>query len=83
MSNDTKETKNKIIKALAEHLGVEPEDINGEDSLEQDLHIRLADLSDFLEILNSMGLESDKIDLTKAETVNDLVYALDGEVPSE
>lgn len=80
MNNDIND---QVIKALSDHLGVEPEDINEEDSLEQDLHMRASDFSDFIESLPTKGIEVENIDLTEIETVSDLIDALGGESYSE
>lgn len=73
------DTKNKIIKILSEQLGVEPEDINENDSLESDLHMKTTELSDFIHNLNTQGFETDKIDFSVIETVIDIIYSLEGE----
>ncbi len=74
-----KDIKKEVLKALSDHLGVEPDDIEEEDSLTQDLHMRASDLSDFMETLQTLNIETEKVDLTKVETVNDLIDALAGE----
>ena len=80
MNNEIKE---KVIKALSDHLGVEPEDIKEEDSLEHDLHMRASDLSDLMENLETIGIETGKVALTEIETVTDLIDALGGEAYSD
>jgi len=74
-----KDTKEIVKKALSEHLGIDPEDINDEDSFEHDLHMRASDVSDLIEILNSENIDTGKVDLMEIETVSDLVNALNGE----
>jgi acyl carrier protein len=77
------DTKKQVIKILSEQLVVDPEDINEDDSLEQDLHIRATELSEFIENLNSSGFDTSKVNLTEIDTVIDLIYALEGETFSE
>lgn len=78
-----KDIKEKVIKILAEHLGIEPEDINDDDSFSHDLHMRASDLSDLMENLHTLNIETDNIDLTEIETVNELIDALGGETYTE
>jgi acyl carrier protein len=78
-----KETNDQVIKALSDYLGVDPEDIKEEDSIYQDLHMQASDLSDFMETLQTLNIETGNIDLTEIETVEDLIDALGGEKSSE
>ncbi len=73
---DKKSTETKVKESLAHHLGVEPDDVNLEDSLTTDLHMRPTDISDFLGILEGKNIDTSPIDLTQIETVEDLVEAL-------
>lgn len=74
-----KTIRNQVIKSLADHLGVEPEDIDDEDSLTSDLHMRATDLTDFIESLQEVNSDAGNIDLTQIETVGELIDALGGE----
>ncbi len=74
-----KDIKEKIIEALSEYLGLEPQDISEEDSLYHDLHMKASDLADFLESLKSQEIDIDTIDLSEIETVGDLIEASEGE----
>ena len=67
-------------QTLAEFLGLEVEDIGSDDGLYEELHMQPSDLSDFLHKLGELGFDTTKTDLTKVESVNDLVEALDIEV---
>lgn len=62
----------KIIKLLADFLGVDPSDITEDDSLIEDLHMTPTDLTDFVEILKTSGIEANHSDMTEIETVGDL-----------
>lgn len=66
-------SKEKIKKILAEHIGVEPDDIDDEDSLVHDLHMSPVDLSDFAEILQQKGFRVMADDMAEIETFEDLV----------
>ena len=78
-----KDINKKVIKILAEHLGVEPEDIDENDTFEHELHMRASDLSDFLGSLENTDFDTGNIDLTQIETVGDLIDALGGETFSD
>jgi acyl carrier protein len=73
LAEKPKDLKNQIKEALAEALGLEVEDINEDDSLTADLHMRPSDLADFVEKLDSLNLNTSKIELTEIETVGELV----------
>lgn len=64
--------KEKILKILADFLGVEPGDINDEDSLIEDLHMTPSDLTDFVELLSTNGLDTTKLEISEIESLNDL-----------
>lgn len=65
-----------IKELLAQSLGVETEDINDDDSLVDDLHMRTTDLVDFVESLGDKGLNTSSLDLAKIDTVGELVESL-------
>lgn len=68
--------KSQIIKKLAEHIGVEPEDIDNDDAFLTDLHMNPTELSDFVHSLTSLDLDISRLNLTEIETVSDLLEAL-------
>lgn len=74
--NDEADKRAKIVRHLAEHIGVEPEDINDEDSLSEDLHMNPAEISDFVHSLGEAGFSISSLNLTEIETVGDLLEAL-------
>lgn len=74
-----KNVREQVVKSLADHLGVEPEDIKDEDTLATDLHMRASDLTDFIETLQEVNSDAGNIDLAAMETVGDLIDALGGE----
>src|SRR3989338_10565183 len=71
--NPHKDVKTQIKKLLSEYLGVEPDDIDEEDSLVADLPMKPTDLTDFVEILDTRGLDISKLELTEIETVGELI----------
>lgn len=68
-----------VKQLLAEHIGVEPQDIDDKDAFSEDLHMKSSDLSDFLEVLQGNGVETRNLDLTTIETVNDLIESIGSE----
>jgi acyl carrier protein len=77
MDKEEKQKRHLIKKTLAEHLGVEIDDINEEDNLKEDLHMNPVDLTDFSQKLSSAGLEVEDLDFVEIETVLDLFEALE------
>lgn len=73
MNKEYTEIENRVKKALADYLGIEPDDIEGEFSLTEDLHMKPTDLTDFMEILSNMNLGITSIDFTDIETFSDLI----------
>jgi len=65
-----------IKELLAQHLGLEPEDINEDDSLGGDLHMSATDLANFVETLGDEGIDTSPLDLPNIETVSDLIESL-------
>ena len=82
-SEDTQDTAKLIKKLLAEHIGVEPADINNSDSFAQDLHMSSTDLSDFFGILEERGIDTSTFDLPALETLNDLIESISSTEPIE
>ena len=68
---------NKIISILSEMLGVEAEDISGDDSFNEDLHMGSAEMSDFAHILENNGINIDPEDLSTVETVGELIEMIE------
>ncbi|MFZ5932499.1 MAG: hypothetical protein ACOYT7_00205 [Patescibacteria group bacterium] len=68
--------KAKIIAHLAEHIGVESEDISEEDFFLDDLHMNPTEISDFVHSLEGLGFDISKLNLVEIESVGDLLEAL-------
>lgn len=62
----------KITKLLADFLGVDTSDITPDDSLTEDLHMTPADLTDFMEVLTTSGIDTSKLNMAEIETLEDL-----------
>ncbi len=71
-------TSLKIKSLLADQLGLEIEDINSDDSLNSDLHMRPSDLSDLTQTLEANDMDTSKLDFTQVETVEELIDAITG-----
>lgn len=76
MNKDYNEISKLMKKELSNFLGIEPEDIENDFSLTEDLHMTPADLTDFIEILSKMNFVTENIDFTEIETFSDLIDAL-------
>jgi len=75
MDSDLANAKAKIKRELADHLGVDGEDIEDESVLAEDLHMDASSLTDFMEILGKAGFETEGVNLAEIETFQDLVEA--------
>ena len=73
MNNTEQKIKNLVIGKLAEHIGVETEDINLQDSLVEDLHLNIAEISDFLQELSKEGIEIEETKYKNIKTISDLI----------
>lgn len=62
---------------LAEFIGVSVEDIDNDDSFSEDLHMQPSDLSDFVHTLEENGFDTKRVDLSKIESVSDLIESLE------
>ena len=67
----------KVKNLLAEYLGVNPEDIDNEDSFESDMHISHSDFSDFIRLLAENGFNTTNLDITEIDTFSELVDNLE------
>lgn len=66
--------KDQVIKILANQIGVEPEDIEEDDSLRDELHMSSVDLAEITEHLAELGMAG--VDFSDIETVGDLLESL-------
>lgn len=77
MDEDTNSKKYLVKKMLAEQIGVEPEDINYSNSFSDDLHMTSANITDFVESLSALDIDTNEIDLVEVKTLEDLLEVLD------
>lgn len=69
----------KVKKMLADYIGAEVEDIKDEDFLVDDLHMSATEITDFIESLDSAGIDVSKIDIAELEAVEDLIESISSE----
>ena len=72
-SRSLNKTKNKVLKILSEHLGVEPSDLNETDNFVDDLSMNPTSITDFLVFLSNGGVDTTKIDFSEILTVGELI----------
>jgi hypothetical protein len=73
MDNEINAIKQKIKRELADFLGIGLDDIEDESEFISDFHMSPTDMTDFLDILNKSGFDTDSIELTQIETFSDLI----------
>lgn len=66
----------KIVALLADQLGLETDDISKSDSFSHDLHMSSVDLADFAHTLEQSGYSITPDEISKFETVEELVEFL-------
>jgi len=76
MDSDFEKTRTIVRNELASYLGVEAGDVEDDSILAEDLHMKASDLTDFMEILGRMGMDTSSVDLTETETFLELVESL-------
>lgn len=76
MDKEQTQIKQKVKKKLADFLGIEPDDIEDDFSLTEDLHMQPAEITDFTQILSDMGFYTEKLDFSEIETFSDLIEAI-------
>lgn len=68
----------KIIKIIAEHLGLSPQDIDRHADLREDLNLSSIDLNDLLANLSSQfEVTFDPEDVASIQTVDDLIVLVE------
>ncbi|GEM_PF-6180403 len=68
-----KDTDKKILDIIGEITGLEPEDINYDDFLREDLHMGLEEFTLLSEKLSTLGIDEDNLDFSQVQTVSDLI----------
>lgn len=79
MTKTNKEVSEKIISLLAEHIGVETDELDLADSLQEDIHMSITDLADFMGKLSEEGFDTENLDLGEIESIEDLIENLAAE----
>lgn len=71
-------TEIEVIKAVAEHLGLAPEELDRNASLRDDLTLGPLELNDLLEALQQkFKVTLEERDLANVQTVNDLIVLIE------
>lgn len=65
-----------VVKVISDHIGSDPEDINMDDDLQEDLGLNAAGLAEIVEAFDEKGLAAEKINIDEIETVSDLIENL-------
>lgn len=76
MDIDLQKTTSKVKRELADFLGIGMEDVEDDSFFLEDFHMGAVEMTDFMDILEKAGFETDNIDLTEIETFSDLVEEL-------
>ncbi len=74
------QVKQKVKHELANYLGIDLEDIEDDSTLTGDLHMKATELTDFMELLSSIGFDINGVDLTEIETFDELTEALSAHI---
>lgn len=73
MNKEYNDIDKMLKRELSEFLGIEPEDIEEDFFLTEDLHMSPTDLTDFTEMLSQKGFATQELDFSEVETYSDLV----------
>lgn len=76
MNKEYSDIKRAVKKNLADFLGTDPEDIENDFSLTEDLHMKASDLTDFIESLSKNGYDTQYVDFSEVHTFSELIDAL-------
>ncbi len=76
MNREYNDLKESVKKILAGFLGIEPEDIEDDFSLTEDLHMKASDLTDFMQLLSSKNYDTESVDFSEVETFSELIDSL-------
>jgi hypothetical protein len=76
MNNEIDKVKEVVRRELSSFLGIDPEDIEDDFSLTEDLHMKASDLTDFMDVLTRMDMDVAGVDLTEIDTFSDFIESL-------
>ncbi len=71
------------LELLSSQVGVEEDDILPEYSFSDDLHMSPASLTDFIESLSDLGIDTSSLDMTEIDTVGDFIEYIESTQPIE
>jgi len=74
-----KNIKQLIKGILSDHLGVEPQDLNDDDSFTDELHMGATEIADFVQSLSDANIDVSKIDFEETPTLGELLDYLSSE----
>lgn len=71
-------TQREIIEAMAEHLGLSPQDIDRQASLQEDLNLSQIEINDLITTLShKFDVVLDPEDLSEVKLVEDLIVLIE------
>jgi len=76
MNKEYADIAKSVRKLLSDYLGIEPEDVEDDYSLTEDLHMKPTDLTDFCDILSKNSFEVNSLDFNEIETFSELIDEL-------
>lgn len=76
MNKEEDKQKRLIKRLISERLGVEPDDINDDDSFKEDLHMDPIVLTDFTLNLAESGFDVEALDFSEIDSLDDLYQIL-------
>ncbi len=76
MNKEEDKQKRLIKRLISERLGVEPDDINDDDSFKEDLHMDPIVLTDFTLNLAKNGFDVEALDFSEIDSLDDLYQIL-------
>ncbi len=81
--SETNDLVKKSLELLSSQIGVEEDDILPEYSFSDDLHMSPVSLTDFIESLSDLGIDTSSLDMADVETVGDFIEYLESTQPIE
>jgi hypothetical protein len=80
MDNETNTVRQKVKRELSDFLGIGIEDIEDDSDFLEDFHMAATEMTDFMDILNKAGLDTERVDLIEIDNFSDLIEALTAHV---
>lgn len=76
MDSELANIRQNIKRELADFLGIGLEDIDDESEFESDFHMNAVQITDFVDILEKAGFDTEGLDFNEIDTFNELVEVL-------